>query len=291
MTKALKTAKRYYYLTKPGIIRGNLLSVSAGFFIASNKNYLDTKLLFFVLIGSILVMSGACVFNNFLDIDIDTYMLRTQQRALVTKAISPKKSLFFGLILSFLGVVFLYNYTNTLTTLVGFIGFFVYVYIYTLSKRLTSFSTLIGAVSGAIPIVAGYTSVSGRLDLGAFLLFLILFFWQLPHFYSIAIFRAKEYKAANVPMISNTKGSDFTKKAIFLTLLLYIVVSTLPYFFGYTGNIYFIAQVFTGTYWIFVATKYYKIDSAQKWAKKIFGTSLLVLVIFTLSVVLDKIML
>ena len=158
-------------------------------------------------------------------------------------------------------------------------------------KRLTSFSTLIGAVSGAVPIVAGYTAVSASLDFGVFLVFLILFFWQLPHFYAIAIFRAKEYKAANVPMISNTKGFIFTKKIIILTMIFYAVATTLLYFYRYAGKPYLFAQMVAAAYWIFVAIKYYKIYSAHKWSKKIFSTSLLVLAIFALSVVLDKIVL
>jgi protoheme IX farnesyltransferase len=145
---------KYYRLTKPGIIRGNLLTVIGGFLLAS-KGVVDGWLLLQTVVGSTLVMASGCVFNNYLDQEIDAKMKRTQKRALVSGEISKRSALVFGVVLGVLGIATLIVFTNPVTVLVGMVGWFAYVVVYSIFKRRTRFGTLVGSVSGAIPPAGG----------------------------------------------------------------------------------------------------------------------------------------
>lgn len=287
---SLNKISYYYKLTKPGIVRGNSIAVIAGFLLASQGNISWDKLVF-VLIGSALIMSGGCVLNNFIDRDIDKKMTRTKKRALASKAISPKIALIYGGGLATLGFLCLYFFVNSLTTYVGMFGFVVYVYIYAYFKRRTEHGTLVGSISGAVPPLAGYVAVTDRIDIGAIVIFLILAFWQLPHFYAITIFRAEEYAKAKLPVLSLTRGIGVTKRYVVTYIVLFILISLLPYRYGLVGRPYMIIMIFAGIYWLYVAVFNYKILNDIRWARKVFGTSLLVLMIFTVAIFLDTVVL
>ncbi|MDB5181323.1 MAG: protoheme farnesyltransferase, partial [Candidatus Saccharibacteria bacterium] len=197
--------KAYYRLTKPGIIYGNLLTAIGGFLFGAQGD-INPYLLVAMSVGTSMIIASACVFNNYIDRDIDAYMARTKKRALVSKQISPTKALIFGGALGLIGVIVLYCFTNIPTLALGIIGFVSYVFLYTFSKRRTVYSTLIGSISGSTPIAAGYTAATGQFDSAALILFLIMAIWQLPHFYAIGIFRRDDYAAAGVPILSVVKG-------------------------------------------------------------------------------------
>ena len=203
--------KTYYLLTKPGIIYGNSINTAGGFLLAA-KGVIDPLLFLAALIGTAFVIGSACVFNNYIDREIDEKMARTKKRALVTGDIPVKNALIFGTLLGILGFLILFSYTNLLTGVIGVIGVVMYVVVYGYFKRRTVHGTLIGSISGAIPPVAGYTAVTNLIDTGAILLFLILVFWQMPHFYAIAVYRIEDYKKAGIPVLSVVKGIPTTKK-------------------------------------------------------------------------------
>src|SRR6185436_19040086 len=154
--------KLYYKLTKPGIIYGNAINATAGFFLASRQGY-DLKLLLITLIGISLVVASACVFNNLLDADIDSHMDRTKNRAMVTGAIKKPTALVFGLVLIILGTLTLFLFTNHYALFTSVIGFITYVFLYTFAKRKTIWATEIGSISGAIPPLVGYLAVSNKI--------------------------------------------------------------------------------------------------------------------------------
>lgn len=278
--------KYYYKLTKPGIIRGNSIAVIAGFLLASQGD-VSISLLLWTLLGSGLIMGGGCVLNNFIDRDIDKKMTRTKTRALASNKISPVGALMYGGILALMGFITLYNFTNNLTVYVGLFGFIFYVYIYAYFKRKTEHGTLVGSISGAVPPLAGYVAVSNNIDSGAILVFLILATWQLPHFYAIAIFRAKEYEAAKIPVMSITRGIKVTKRYVLAYMPVYFVISLLPYFYNLVGKTYLLIMITTGLYWAYVAIVNYNVLADERWAKKVFGTSLLVLTFFCLAIFFD----
>ena len=202
--------KAYYLLAKPGIIYGNALTAIGGYFLAA-KGIFDLSLFLSMLFGLSFVIGSACVFNNIMDQGIDSKMARTKKRALVTKTIPEFHAVVYGSILGILGFLLLLCNTNVLTALIAFIGFIFYVIVYGIFKRKSVHGTVIGSISGAVPPVVGYCAVTNNLDLGAFLLFIILVIWQMPHFYAIAIFRRDDYVAASIPVLPIKKGLFQTK--------------------------------------------------------------------------------
>ncbi len=226
--------KAYYQLTKPGIIYGNAITTVAGFFLAS-KGHFNLGLFLAALIGISLVIASGCVFNNYIDKDLDATMERTKNRALVTGAISVRGAIVFGAILGLLGLATLGLLTNTLTAEIALLGLFFYVVLYSLAKRRSVYGTIVGSISGAVPPVVGYCAVTGRFDLGALILFLILVFWQMPHFYAIAIFRQQDYTAAGLPVLPVVKGLRTTKIHILFYILAFTIAAAALYIFKFAG--------------------------------------------------------
>lgn len=276
--------REYYRLTKPGIVYGNDLSAIAGFFLASKK-HIDIGLFVAMLIGVSLVIASACVFNNFLDYKIDQKMARTKKRALVQGTISRQTAFIYGLVLGLIGLGLLLIFANWLTAAIALAGMFFYVVVYGWGKRATVHGTLIGSISGATPPVIGYAAVTNHLDWAALLLFLILTAWQMPHFYAIAIFRSKDYAAAHIPVLPVKKGLQQTKIQIIAYVLAFILASIVLSPLGYTGYTYFIVMALVGLYWLRIGAKAFgKIDD-NAWARKMFGLSLVTLLV--LSVMLS----
>lgn len=279
---ATNKLKNYYYLTKPGIIRGNAMTAIGGFLLASRGTFqLETFL--GMLFGISLVIASACVVNNYIDRGIDAKMQRTKKRALVTGTVSVQNALTYAAILGFLGLVCL-SFTNLLTVSLAIIGYVFYVVVYGYAKRRSSFGTVVGSISGAIPIVVGYCSVTNAFDFGAILLFLIMVTWQMPHFYAISIYRRREYKAASIPVLSLAKSIQTTKIYILLYIVGFSFVSMLLTVFGYTGYIYLLVMLCLSLYWLRLAMQGFRTKDDDKWARKVFGFSLIVLLVFSVLI-------
>lgn len=278
--------KAYYYLTKPGIIYGNLLSCVAGFLLAA-KGDINPSLFLAVTFGTALTIGSACAFNNYIDRGIDKKMARTKNRAVASGQISGKNALIFATVLGLGGFVLLATFTNLLTLAVGAIGVLFYVVFYGLAKRHSTLGTVVGSIPGATPPVAGYVAVTNNLDLGALLLFLIMVIWQMPHFFAIAIFRLKDYTAAGLPVLPVKKGTKITKVYILLYILAYILAVPTLTFFGYTGYTYFVVMTLLGLVWLWKGVKGFGVDNDNAWARKMFGFSLVVLLAFSFTLSVD----
>ncbi|MGH7238987.1 MAG: heme o synthase, partial [Candidatus Saccharimonadales bacterium] len=276
--------KLYYSLAKPGVLLGNVITGVAGFLLAAgNKNNYDIGLLLATIIGMTLVIAAACVTNNVLDRDIDAKMARTKGRAVAAGKVAPRPATVYAVILAIIGFAVLIIFTNWLVVAIGAAGFIVYVWLYgATSKRHSIHGTLVGSISGAFPILAGYVAATDRFDWAALLLFLMLFFWQFPEFYSIAIYRRQEYKAANIPVMPLVKGVKSTKFQIFVYTLLFVIASLLLTILGYTGWIYFIVMLVVGLVWLRLGWQGLKAKDENSWARKMFHTSLNVLLLLSL---------
>lgn len=271
------TIRTYYHLTKPGIVRGNALAAFAGYcFAAGYFDKFSVSALLGMLVGICLVMASGCVFNNYIDRDIDRKMERTKKRALVTGAISAKSALIYGSLLLIIGIGTLLALTNLLTSMIALFGFFAYVVLYGIAKRATVHGTLVGAISGAVPPVVGYTAVSNQFDVAALLLFVTMFAWQLPHFYAIAMYRARDYKNARIPVLAVVKKPQTTRRTILASIIVFIVSSSLLTLTGYAGYIYLVAMLSLGLYWL-ITTWRAMPQPDEIWAKYVFKKSLLVL--------------
>lgn len=285
-----RRSRSYLQLIKPGITLSNTLSGVAGFFLAASIVRYDFPVMVTIFLATIFgiacIIASACVVNNVLDRDIDKRMKRTAKRDVASGVISVRKALAFAGLLGVIGLSLLMLYTNTLTFTLGVIAYVWYIVIYGIAKRTTVYSTIIGGVAGALPPVAGYTALTGRIDPGAILLFLILFFWQMPHFYAIAMFRQKDYASAKLPIWSVVYGMKSAKRQILLFVIVYAIVSALLTVFGYTGVIYLTISVALSAYWLYRGISLYNKLEDDKWARKMFGASLLILlvILFLISI-------
>lgn len=279
----MNAVKKYYSLTKPGVLCGNVITGVAGFLLAAGRfKHFNLGLFVATIAGMTLVIASACVLNNFLDQDIDAKMERTKKRAIVAGEIPGRNAVLLSAILGILGIIILALWVNGLVVGIGVAGFIVYVWLYgALSKRLSIHGTLVGSISGAAPILAGYCAVSDRIDAAAVLVFLILFFWQFPEFYSIAIYRRAEYKAAKIPVMPVVKGVKNTKLQIFAYTILFVISTLLLTPFGYTGWIYFIVMALLGLYWIRMAAEGLRAKDSDAWARRMFHFSLITLLAFS----------
>jgi protoheme IX farnesyltransferase len=280
----------YYYVTKPGIVYGNIFTLVAGFFLASSQG-VNYTLLFFVVVGLSCVIASGCVFNNYIDKDIDGLMERTKNRALVKGRITEKHARIYGAILGSLGFSILLLSANTLTFIASLIGFLTYVFVYSSwLKRTSVHSTIIGGIAGAMPPVVGYLSVSNHIDIGCVLLFIILTLWQMPHFFGIAINRLTDYEQASIPVLPVEKGISITKVQTPIYVVLFVIATLLLPFFGYTGTFYFVSMSVLGILFFIISLRGFYVSEAETrgWAKKVFAFSIIILMCFCLSIVIER---
>lgn len=237
-----------------------------------------------MLFGLSAIMAAACVYNNVIDRDIDKKMARTEKRALVTGKIPVKNALIFAISLTILGIVLLSSFTNILTLSIALLGLFFYVVVYGIAKRKTVHGTLIGCISGAVPPVVGYVAVTNQLDIAALLLFLILVFWQMPHFYAIALYRIKDYKNANIPVMPLIRGIQSSKYQILFYISILLIFSSMLTAFGYTGYFYLVVMGFVCLVWFVKGIRTLQKENDVVWAKAMFRFSLVVISTFSVMI-------
>jgi protoheme IX farnesyltransferase len=263
----------FYQLTKPGIIYGNLITAAAGFLLAAGS-HVNWRLLIASLVGTSLVIASACVFNNCLDRKIDRKMARTRKRALVSGVIAVRDALIFGAVLGSIGFAILIAFTNWLVVAIGAAALSTYVGLYGLAKRRSIHGTLVGSLPGAAPPLAGYVAARGHFDWGAWLVFLIMVLWQMPHFYAIAIYRLDDYRAAALPVLPVIKGITATRRQITAYIVAFLLASIALFAFGYAGYGYLAIVVLAGGWWL--GQSFRPASSDQIWARRMFLSSLAV---------------
>ncbi|ENL4046160.1 protoheme IX farnesyltransferase [Serratia marcescens] len=277
--------KQYLQVTKPGIIFGNLISVVGGFLLAS-KGSIAYPLFLATLVGVSLVVASGCVFNNYIDRDIDKKMERTKNRVLVKGLIAPSVTLVYATVLGIVGFALLYIAANPLAMWLAVMGFVVYVGVYSLyMKRHSVYGTLIGSLSGAAPPVIGYCAVTNEFDAGALILLAIFSLWQMPHSYAIAIFRFKDYQAANIPVLPVVKGISVAKNHITVYILAFMIATLMLTLVGYAGYKYLIVAAAVSVWWLGMALRGYKTENDSVWARKLFVFS--IVAITSLSVMMS----
>ena len=182
-------------LTKPRITFLILVSTALGYYLG-NQNEMDINLFALTMIGTFLLSGGAGTINHFVEKDLDKLMDRTQARPIPAGIISSKNALIFGLCLSIIGLIILIIFVNQLTAALGLITVLLYIFVYTPLKKITWLNTTIGAIPGAMPALGGWAASANELNPNAWILFSILFLWQHPHFYAIALMCKEDYKKA-----------------------------------------------------------------------------------------------
>lgn len=280
--------RRYFSVTKPGIIFGNLISVAGGFLLAA-RGEIDWPLMLATLTGLSLVVASGCVVNNVIDRDIDAKMARTQGRVTVTGEISASAALLHALVLAVCGFGALIYYTNTLAVSFAAFGYIIYVGIYSLyMKRHSVYGTLVGSLSGAVPPVVGYSAVRGQFDAGAAILLLMFCLWQMPHSYAIAIFRYQDYRDANIPVLPVAKGLARAQRHIVFYIALYALVVMLLPLGGYTGIAFMAVACTTSFWWLLMALRGYRRDiDMHGWARQVFAFSIVNITVLSITMAVD----
>jgi protoheme IX farnesyltransferase len=201
-----------------------------------------------VLIGTTLTAASAGVFNQVLERDFDRLMPRTRNRPLAARRVGLTEATLFGLVLGVAGVAWLTLKVNPLTALLGLVTFFTYLFLYTPMKRRTHWCTLVGAVPGAIPPVMGVTAFDNAITPTAICLFAILFFWQMPHFFALALMYRDDYQRGGFRMLPGcTDGTRRTRAQIVYFTTVLLGVSLLPIVFAGAGVLYAIGAIAAGT--------------------------------------------
>ena len=277
--------KNYFFVTKPGIIFGNLISAAGGFFLAS-KGQVDIPVLLLTIIGISLVVASGCVFNNCIDRNIDRKMRRTCDRVLAKRLMSPRVAVFYSSVLGIVGTMLLWAITNMLSVAIVLVGFTIYVCVYSMyAKRCSTYGMLIGSLAGAAPPLAGYCAISNRFDVWALILLSIFVLWQMPHAYAIAIFRFNDYTAAAIPVLPVKEGILIAKKHIIGYILAFMAAVLMLTLFGYTGYSYLAVVAVFCLSWLSIAWSGCKASDDRLWAKKQFVLS--ILTVFALSIMMS----
>ena len=265
--------KNLIELTKVRIGFLVLTTTFIGFYLGAQGD-IDYLLLFYTVIGTLLSSTGSSVMNNVFESESDKLMNRTKNRVLPTKKISINFAKFLGISFIFSGLLILYLKVNPLTCILSLLTIFSYLFIYTPLKRKSWLNTSVGAIPGAIPPLGGWTAATNSIEWGGIAVFLILFFWQHPHFYSIAYMYKEDYKNAGLqmlPIIDN--GVKRTVLHIFLHALILIPISTLPFFLGFSGRVYFVgAYILSNIYMLFCLP--FILEQNKDNARLIFKTSI-----------------
>ncbi len=267
--------KDFLELSKIRMVPMVLITTLYGYFLAGGAA--DLVNLVSLLVAISLVSAGSAALNNYLEKDYDARMERTKNRALPTGRMTSMTALIFGVSMVLAGVFFLLAKINLLTAFVMLLASFLYVMVYTPMKRWSWFNTFVGAIPGALPPVAGWTAATGEMGWGAVVLFLILFTWQHPHFFAIAVMHKDDYERAGFKMLSVVDVTGVkTKRQVAVYMILLFLVSLLPTALGITGKFYLVGAVLLGLYFGFSSLKFI-LDKNLVRARKLFFDSLIYL--------------
>jgi protoheme IX farnesyltransferase len=274
-------------LFKARVLIANVLPVLTGFWLATfftqTSLFSNGGLLLLTLVGSTLVMSGALALNNWYDVDIDTVMERTKHRPTVTGHISLRVVLVIGIVLSVAGIGLLLL-VSIESAIYAFAGWFTYVILYTMwAKRRYTFNTIIGSISGAVTPLIGWTALASGFHTVPIVYFLILFVWQMPHTYAIAMRKHNEYRAGGVAMLPVVHGFATTKRHIVVYV---ICLLPLPFFLTQLGAAYIIIATIMNLSWLAVCIRGFFTKDDLGWAQSIFKFSVYYLIaIFLIPII------
>jgi protoheme IX farnesyltransferase len=267
----------YLELTKPRVAVLVLFTVAVGAWLA-NPETPDLACLLHTLVGTALVAAGASALNQLLERHSDALMRRTENRPLPSGRLQPFEVLFFGFGLALGGLTYMALLVQQpLAVAVAAVTFVSYVFLYTPLKRLTCLNTLVGAVPGALPPVIGWTAVQGTLGLEGFVLFLIIFVWQIPHFLAIAWIYRDDYARAGLRMLPvvDRRGTRTATQMVGFCLVL-VPLSLVPVISHMTGPIYLIGAVLLGIYFLASTLAFWRHNSVAQ-ARRVLRASLIYL--------------
>ena len=280
-----RVVRDYLELSKSRIVLMVLITTAAGFLFASHT--VAPLLLVHTLIGTALVAAGTNALNQYVEREHDGKMHRTRMRPLPAGRITPRAALWFSSAIAVIGTLYLGLLVNWLTAALGAFTLTSYIFVYTPLKRVSTICTLIGAIPGAVPPLMGWTAVTNELSLGGWIVFGILFFWQLPHFMAISWMYREDYARGGFVMLAvrDGEGTAVAREAILYTLAL-LPLSVAPALLGMTGIAYFIGAALCGAA-LLAATVRFFFDRQIRNARSVFMISNLYLLTVMLLLVVN----
>jgi len=264
-----------------------LLTTAVGFYLGA-EGPINFVALLHTVFGTAAAAAGAAALNQWWEYNLDALMQRTRSRPVPAGRMRPRDAVILGSALSIFGVAYLAFVCNALSAALAAITIIIYIFAYTPLKRVSTFNTALGAVPGALPPMIGWAAARGTLNAGAWMLFAILFFWQLPHFFAIAWMYRDDYARAGFQMISSDDrtGERSASQSVFFCMLLFVVAG-LPAFLGIATVFYLLAELILGAVFVAVAMRFLK-TRARADARRLFITSIIYLPLLLGALVLSK---
>lgn len=283
--------KSWMELSKPEITLLVFISTMFGFYAAAVKTGIELSSFGFIFIfclvaGSILSSAGVSALNQVIETDFDSMMERTKNRPIPSGRISIRDGLIFGSLFTFTGTMLLGFGVHPIPGILSLLTAILYLFVYTPLKRKTPLNTLVGAIPGALPPLGGWIAASGQFSREAWILFAVLFAWQIPHFLSIAWIYRKDYKKAGFKMYCGEQKKGVFRFHIIAFSLLMVYFSLLPSLMGFAGRLYLFGAVFMGLLF-FMAGMGLAIDQNGKTAKIMLKSSVYYLPLLLLLYILD----
>ena len=264
-----------------------LLTTAVGFYLGA-EGPINFVALLHTVFGTAAAAAGAAALNQWWEYNLDALMERTRSRPVPAGRMRPRDAVILGSALSIFGVAYLAFVSNALSAALAAITIIIYIFAYTPLKRVSTFNTALGAVPGALPPMIGWAAARGTLNAGAWTLFAILFFWQLPHFFAIAWMYRDDYARAGFQMISSDDrtGERSASQSVFFCMLLFVVAG-LPAFLGIATVFYLLAELILGAVFVAVAMRFLKTRTRVD-ARRLFITSIIYLPLLLGALVLSK---
>ncbi len=281
-----KRIEDFYELTKPRLSFLSVVTAVIGYLSANPSR--EFGVLISLLFGTSLAAGGAAVLNQWLEREADARMVRTRERAIPAGRVNPLHALIYGLSLSVVGCLILYAGANPLACALTAITIATYTLLYTPLKRFTTWNTLIGAIPGALPPLIGWAAATGKIDLLGWVLFAILFLWQMPHFFAIAWTYREDYAQGGFVMLSNADNNGHKVALQSFVFCLALIVSTLlPVLLGEASWVYGVIALIAGIYLLRPAIDFLKPEKRDVAARKLFFASIFYLPALLFPLVLD----
>jgi len=264
-----------------------LLTTAVGFYLGS-AGPINYGALFHAVFGTALAAAGAAALNQWWERRLDALMQRTKTRPIPAGRMLPRNALIVGSLLAIAGVSYLAIVCNWLSAAFAAATILIYIFAYTPLKRISTANTLVGAIPGALPPMIGWAAASGRLDPGAWSLFAILFFWQMPHFFAIAWMYREDYARADFQMVSrdDETGTRSASQSVFFCIVL-LLISGIPAFLGVVNSSYVFVELILNALFIIVAMRFLRTQLVAD-ARKLFLASIVYLPLLLLALVLTK---
>jgi len=268
-------------LVKPRIMMMALLTAAGAMSLGPGR--VPTARALWLIAGTALIVGSANTLNMWLERDIDCLMARTRHRPLPMRRLAPRTALVFGALQGALSLPALLQ-VNPVTAALGLLALVLYVGVYTPMKQRSHWATWVGAVPGALPALMGWTAATGRVELAGLAVFGVLFFWQIPHFHAIALYRQHDYDAAGLKTLPGTHGAATARRHIVGYLVVQVIVSLLLVPLGVAGTVYLVTAIVLGAAVLAQGASGLRSGNAR-WARSVFLASIVYLpVLFAVMV-------